>query len=175
MQPNINPKLSTPGSSSSEILIPNSTEELNMASRTLSTLASTSIRAVSIGRSFAGGIMFFTPQIGAHLFGVPLAPETNILARLFGIRDLALGGLLWGARSRLATAISSSDPALVKEAGRDLDRLLHLGMAIDSVDILSSIVSIWSGDMGGRAIFWVPCGAAMFVGLQWLAVRHGKL
>jgi hypothetical protein len=145
-----------------------------MASQTLSTLASTSIRTVSIARSFAGGIMLFTPQLGANIFGVPLAPGTNILGRLFGIRDLALGGLLWGACSSLETALSRSDTALIKEAGRDLNRLLLLGMVIDSVDVVSSIVSIWSGDMEGKAIFWIPCGAAIFVGLEWFALRQGK-
>jgi Domain of unknown function (DUF4267) len=175
MEPHISAKQTTIDSSVSEPLIETSVVEPDMASKTISSLASTTIRTVSMARNFAGGIILFTPQFGAHLFGVPLPSETHIVARLFGVRDLAVGGLLWVAHSRFVTALSRSDSSLIKECGKDLDRMLQLSMVIDSVDVISSIVSIWSGDMGGRAIFWIPCGALILVGLQWLALRLVKL
>lgn len=86
-----------------------------------------------------------------------------------------LGGLLWQACSQHKKALLGSDPALVKESKRDLKRLLLIGIVIDVVDVASSAMSIWSGGMQGKAIFWIPGGATAFVGLQFLALRLGKL
>lgn len=52
--------------------------------------ASTSIAALRIG---IGAVAWLTPNLAARLFGLDSAgnPQAPYLARLFGIRDLALG------------------------------------------------------------------------------------
>lgn len=118
--------------------------------------------------------MLFAPQFGGQLLGIPLPPEMHIMGRVFGIRDLMLGGLLWKACSRHQKALTGSDTALVKDSRRDLKNLLLVGIVIDAVDVASSAISIWNGDMQGRVIVWVTGGATALVGLQWLALRLGK-
>lgn len=43
----------------------------------------------------AGVTSLIVPRQVGPLFGVPMAPEASILARLFGSRDLVLGAYLW--------------------------------------------------------------------------------
>ena len=116
--------------------------------------------------------MLVTPQLGGQFFGMPLAPEANLVGRLFGVRDLALGALLWNVSSTFSRALSKSDTTLTNQAGRELKQILQVSMVIDSVDVISGLISAWNGEIKGKAILWGPCGAAILVGLQWVALRQ---
>ncbi|KAF3394516.1 hypothetical protein F1880_005563 [Penicillium rolfsii] len=140
-----------------------------MPSHALSFTSNSSISFVAIARSFAGGIMLLAPQIGGQFFGIPFAPEANVVARLFGIRDLTLGFLLRRFSLDFSSALSKSDTALANQSGRDLKRILFVGMIIDSVDVVSCLISAWNGEIAGKAMFWGPCGAGIFALLQCLA------
>lgn len=144
----------------------------NVAQQTFSKWASLSIYTISITRVVAGSLMLLTPQLGSQIFGIRLAPESDVVGRLFGVRDLVLGGLLWGARANLAKGMLKSNSVMVRDARRDLRNLLMVGMGIDLVDILSSAASVASGDMKGRAISLVGGGAAECIGLAALALRR---
>ncbi len=117
--------------------------------------------------------MLLRPQIGGRLFGFPIAPEANVIGRLFGVRDLALGVLLWSVSSTLSTAFSKSDTTLTSQSGRDLKNILLISMIVDSVDVISCLISTWNDEIRGEAIFWGPGGAAILAGLQWMIL--GKL
>lgn len=116
--------------------------------------------------------MLLTPQLGSKIFGIPLAPESDVVGRLFGVRDFVMGALLWIARSNLAHNLLKSDSVLFRDATRDLSRVLWVGIVVDSVDVCSCVVSILSGEMKGRAIPLVAGGAAAFIGLASLALRR---
>ena len=114
--------------------------------------------------------MLLSPQMGGRLFSFPIAPEANIYGRLFGVRDLVLGVLLWSASSTFSTSLTKSDTSLANQSGRDLKQLLLIGMLIDSIDIVSGLISAWNGEIKGKAILWGPVGAAILAGLQWVAL-----
>ena len=116
--------------------------------------------------------MLLAPQFGGQFFGITLPPETRIVGRLFGVRDLALGAVLWSVSVTFSRALYNCDTTLANQSGRDLKQLVLVGMIIDSVDTISCLVSAWNGEIKGKAIFWGPCGAAILAGLQWMTFRN---
>lgn len=83
--------------------------------------------------------------------------------------------MLWRAYSSGSSGMSTADPTSMKQqamgSAADLSKLLWVGVFIDSVDAVSSALSIWEGSMGGRAIWLVGVGAAGFAGLGLLTLR----
>ncbi|KAF7712049.1 Uncharacterized protein PECH_005271 [Penicillium ucsense] len=143
-----------------------------MTAQKLSTIATASIGFVAIGRCFAGGIMLLAPRLGGQLFGISLSPESQVFGRLFGIRDLTLGVLLWKVSSAFHSMSRPQDNAnLINPSAMDLRTVLTIGVLIDLVDVVSCLISAYRGEIQGKALFWGPCGAAIFAGLQWLARR----
>lgn len=118
--------------------------------------------------------MLLTPQLGGKFFGIPLAPETNVLGRLFGIRDLTLGLLLWKVSSAFSGRAPQVGAALVGHSARDFKHVLVIGAIVDSVDVISCLISAWHGEIEGKALFWGPFGAGLFAVLQLLAWRKVK-
>jgi hypothetical protein len=147
---------------------------LSMASSKLGSLATVSISAISIIRAVVGGSMLLGPEHSAQLFGVPLAPETSIIGRLFGSRDLALGALLWYAR---ATAISPSNilhfsnEAVSKDATGILKYALYTGVAVDLMDIGGCAVAFLDGTISERAVAFLGGGAVLLVTLAGFGLR----
>ena len=52
-----------------------------------------------------------------------------------------------------------------------LRQALYLGLAVDAIDTLSSIVGFQNGTLGGLATSWIGGGAVAFCGLGLLGLR----
>ena len=104
---------------------------------------------MSVLRIFAGAISWASPGHASKLFGVGSAPpdaRTGLLSRLFGVRDLALG-------------------LAVRHPNADVRRTaLQAGVAIDSADIVASLIAVRAG-APRTSLLGVAAGAALFVGL----------
>jgi hypothetical protein len=159
-----------------------------MASSALSTLATASISTVSVIRILVRCSILVSPEHSADFFGVPLTPETTIVGRLFGGRDLVLGALLWSARASAASAASASaasasaasasastsiasklfDVASKRDMTAELRRALFFSIATDLIDVCSCVVGDLDGGVSGRAMGFLGGGAvslAAFAGL----------
>jgi hypothetical protein len=143
-----------------------------MVAPSLRILANCCISLISVSRIFAGSSTLFTPQLAGQLYGIPITYEANVVARLFGVRDLVIGAFLWSARSNLSRAIAKADGVKITEAGRDVKTLLWMGMICDSVDVCSCVVAVFTEGMEGRAIGWVGVGAAVLAALAGVALRR---
>jgi hypothetical protein len=143
-----------------------------MAPQSLNTLANGCISFLSIARILVGSSMLFAPRLAGQLFGVPIAPETNVVARLFGVRELVIGAFLWSGRGNISRTAAKADAAKIMEARRDVRNILGLGMLCDSVDVCSSVVAVLTEGMQGRAISLVGGGAALLAALAGVALRR---
>jgi len=143
-----------------------------MAAQSLTMLANSCISFISVARILAGSSALLTPQLAGQLYGIAIMPEANIVARLFGVRDLVIGAFLWSSRSNLSRAIAKADGAKITEARRDLKNVLWMGMLCDSVDVCSCVVAVLTEGMEWRAIGWVGVGAAVFTALGGVALRR---
>tara|TARA_R110002060_G_scaffold3453_1_gene5422 strand:- start:352 stop:792 length:441 start_codon:yes stop_codon:yes gene_type:complete len=135
-------------------------------------LANSCISFISITRAFAGASALFTPQLAGQLFGIPIYREANIIARLFGVRDLLLGLTLWIAHRRVFRARAKSDTAKFAESKRDLNAVVWMGLICDSVDVCSCVIAVMAEGMEGRAIALTGGGAGLFVALAGLVLRR---
>lgn len=96
--------------------------------------------------------MLVKPQHFSSLLGIHLSPPSTIIRRLFGSRDLVLGCLLFSATSNLRTASSKviTEDGVeneIKEQDRrfELKGVLWVGLVIDVIDMLSSLLEVWDG------------------------------
>lgn len=98
------------------------------------------------------GAMWLAPGMGAKIFG--LDPEgqsaTKFLARLFAIRDLALGA------------------ALLQADGADADRQVDLGIMVDAADFAAIVMAASRKEIGARTLLLGggAAGAALALGLM---------
>ncbi|MGI9015529.1 MAG: hypothetical protein ACR2HR_00240 [Euzebya sp.] len=98
------------------------------------------------------GAMWFTPRLGAKIFG--LDPHNNdgvaLLARLFAVRDLALG------------------LGLLQSRGADADRLIDLGIMVDAADVAALVLAAGKKDVGARTLLLGggAAGLALALGLM---------
>ena len=109
-------------------------------------------RSLGIIRMFVGVFTWFAPRIAGRAFGlgdVAHDPRAALVARLFGVRDLVLGG---------AVALARDDEALSTS--------LRLGLLVDTVDVAASAlarrqgVNRWgSALVGGGAMVLAVMGA----------------
>ena len=79
-------------------------------------------------RFLAGALFLTAPSLGCRLFLIPFAPQASLAVRLFGVREVVLGSLLWRAK----------DP----EESR---RLYVQTIAVDSVDLVATAVCYIEG------------------------------
>jgi hypothetical protein len=121
----------------------------------------------------AGCLLF--PSTSFQFFGIDFDPRSSIITRLFGIRDLALGAYLYLSATDFESSLltteqkRSEDKTSTPEEERvrsfwlksQLRHATWLGVVCDSVDVGSSIVCIWEGNLTGRAIPLVGAGAAV--------------
>jgi hypothetical protein len=143
-----------------------------MVAQSINMLANSCINFISVGRILAGSSALFAPQFAGQFFGIALMPEANIVARLFGVRDVVIGAFLWSARNKVSRAIAKVDGARITDARQDLKYVLWMGMLCDSVDICSCVVAVLAEGMEGKAIGWVGVGAAFFVAAAGVALRR---
>ena len=83
--------------------------------------------ALASGRIAFGTLMMLTPRLAARMFlgGEVDRPAVRFLARIFGIRDLAVGVMLLQAAQR----------------GEDMTRALWIGVACDVFDAKTAFLS----------------------------------
>jgi hypothetical protein len=119
----------------------------NSPSTATSAISRYGVPLISGGRIFAGAVSWASPKISSRVFLLcRSAPDgrTGLLARLFGIRDLALGLAL-------------------HHPSRDVRRLvLQAGVAIDSADVVASVLAVRAG-APKSSLLGAAAGAALFV------------
>ncbi len=97
------------------------------------------------------GAMWVAPRVGAKLFGMdPEQKGVPMLARLFAVRDLALG------------------MALLQASGAEADRQVDLGIMVDGADLAAIVMAAGRKDVGVRTLLLggVTAGAAVALGLM---------
>jgi hypothetical protein len=110
---------------------------------------STSLKLVAGARVIVGLSSWLLPYHASKFFAfLTLQPQSTILMRLFGVRELALAGLLVAAGT---------------EAERR--RVVVAGLVVDSMDALASLVGFGLGEQDGVVAGMVGVGAAILVGL----------
>ena len=106
-------------------------------------------------RSAVGVASWLAPAYSGRLFGLGRTfaqPDAALMARLFAVRDLAL-----------AQALRHPDPQVQRQ-------VLKVGVAVDSVDAVASLVA---ASRGGRktGLVGVALGALLFAGMGVVALR----
>lgn len=124
----------------------------------------TPLIALATGRFAVGATVFARPTLLAKGMGVDstTAERTAWVARMFAVRDLALGlGVLWALnrsrRGRVAGLLGGTDPALRE--------LLLLGVLCD----LGDAVAV-AGALRGRSVRILPGGATLLTAVGAAAV-----
>jgi hypothetical protein len=145
-----------------------------MAFLKLSTVSRVSISTIATIRVLLGGSMLLGPQSSAKLFGIPLTPETSIAGQLFGARDLALGALLWYARSSVVSyskTLRLGDAAASNDVTGILKYALYTGLAVDMMDIGACAVAYSDGLISDRAAAFFGGGAVFVATLAGVGLR----
>ncbi len=125
---------------------------------TPSAVARYGVPFISGGRIFAGALSWASPKLSSRVFLLGRSDpdgRTGLLARLFGVRDLALG---------LALQHPSAD---VRKLA------LQAGVAIDSADVVASILAVRAG-APKSSLLGAASGAALFVVLGLGALADNK-
>lgn len=101
------------------------------------------------------GALWPTPAVGAKVFGVDAdaEPSFRLMARLFAIRDLALGA------------------ALLQADEEEGDRLVDLGIVVDAADLVAIVLAGARRQVGARMVLLGGTTAATAVGLGLMARR----
>ena len=137
-----------------------------------------SLGAFAAIRMIVGTSALVTPHLAAPLFGMPLPAETTLIARLYGVRDLALGGLLWTSLPPKSTSLSpqQQEPTIITsiaERKAFLRRVLWTTLAVDALDFVSCAVGLLEGNIEMKAVFCV--GGAALLGVAWSGVALQSL
>ncbi len=104
-------------------------------------------------RSLFGAAFLLAPEHSSGLINFPFHPNAAHGLRLFGVRDVVVGGLLW----------SADTPKLKRQA-------LIAGLIIDVIDLISTGVGLWEGTLDNTRAVWTG-GAAVFVALGLWGLR----
>jgi hypothetical protein len=109
------------------------------------------LRLLSVGRILVGASLTLAPKrFGRGWFGDAVdSPATRTAIRALGIRDLALGAITFRALER----------------GDDLQELLALGAACDTVDALATARSLPALPKAGALVTIGVASSATVVGL----------
>jgi hypothetical protein len=92
------------------------------------------ITGLAYGRVAVGTIALFSPRRAEKLLGLDPGrnPQMSPLTRMFGARELALGGLTLAA------------------SGDARERMIQVGVAVDGADGLAGIAAVASGAMSKK-------------------------
>lgn len=102
---------------------------------------------------------WLAPRMALRVFGfggIGADPRVVVLARLFGVRDVALGA---------AVVVARSDEAAV--------RAVEVGILVDSVDVAASVLSMRG--RGSRITGLMTAAGAAFLAVLGVAVRQSLL
>ncbi|VUC30548.1 unnamed protein product [Clonostachys rosea] len=110
-------------------MAPNSTQSTTQ----LPSLSSGLVYALAVGRFAAGAGCVFAPYTMSGVFQWESLPGVSLVARTFGVREAAIGGL---------TVLTLNKP----ESTRDLRRIIWTGIAVDTFDVISCLMVLASSD-----------------------------
>jgi hypothetical protein len=172
--------------------------------KVLSAPTSLALRFLSSARILVGTSSLLLPTHAAVLFGASpsgtSAAAVNVIARLFGSRDLVLGGYLWVALSKydqklkgtpredVSQEIQEREPltagkSTVRPVSQDgecvaevqhLRTALWLGLTCDIIDVVSTLVCVVDAGMGMRGMVAVTGGAVLLAALGVVGLRVMK-
>lgn len=106
-------------------------------------------RSLAVGRFVVGLGGWLAPRKLSRLFGVRLDgnPEAVLMARLFGVRDVALGVAVLGT------------------TGQARQLMLRVGVACDLLDALAAVVATRGGGLPKRSALLLALTALTAAGL----------
>ena len=133
----------------------------HLASGPLTPTALYAIKAFSLSRIILGAASVLNPPFTCGLFRFLISNETALVVRLFGVRGVALGGLL----------ITAGDNPHLGEGRRELRRLLWANVSCDIIDICTLLFAVVTGQMDQLPATFLVGGAAMLVGIGFLGLR----
>lgn len=120
-------------------------------------------RQLAIGRIVIGVLAMIAPALAARVFGFPAEHDNGtarVMGRLFGVRDIVLGGL---------SLQFADDPAVARH-------LYRAGACVDAGDATSALVALVRRDGIDRAALglFVIAGSATAVGIQLASAEEEK-
>jgi hypothetical protein len=118
-----------------EIVIPAKLKNYQPASEPLTPIAFYTTKAFGYARIGLGAASLLAPRFTCGLFKFLISNETATVVRLFGVRGVALGGIL----------VTADDKTLLDGGRRELRRVLWANVGCDMMDICSIGVAVTSG------------------------------
>lgn len=117
-------------------------------------MASLSVLTYTASRGLLGAVSLLAPTAASKFFGIDINYESRTLARLFGVREIALATALYWATH--GDSQSKQYP--------NLRHVLTICLVVDVLDAASSAIGILEGSMSARAAVLVGGGAIVFAG-----------
>jgi hypothetical protein len=145
----------------SESIIPEKRINYQPASEPLTPIAFYTIKAFGYARISLGAASLLAPRFTCGLFALNICNETATVARLFGVRGVALGELL----------VTADDKTLSDGGRRELRRLLRANVGCDLIDICSLAFAVAGGHMDQLPGALLMGCAAMCVGMGLLGLK----
>ncbi|GAM89847.1 hypothetical protein ANO11243_078860 [Dothideomycetidae sp. 11243] len=122
------------------------------------------IGVFGLARVAVGLSCLIAPRFASSLYGIDAIPASNIVFRLFGVRDAVLGALLWQVQRNAAKVGADAHCA------QRVKNLLYIGVFIDVVDVISSAVCLAEGNLSDRTTWMIGAGAVSFASLGGLGL-----
>lgn len=152
---------STPSSNQTEPLLSVKATDVTVPKQLLS-VTLTTIKTVSVLRIIFGAACVIAPQLTFEIFFYPVPTAFSILPRLFGIRELLLGALLFSAEDR----------NIPSGGRREITRTLWANIAADSVDLISIMLSFAQGNLGRLPAVALGGGAGILLIVEGMVMRR---
>lgn len=114
------------------------------------------ITSLAVTRLAVGGAAFFTPRLAGRVFGLDVEanPQAPYLARLFGVRDAALG------------------IGILTSEGDARRQWLAIGVACDAADVLAGLAAGRDGYLPKASAAIVTATALGAIAMGALALRE---
>ncbi|KAF2689992.1 hypothetical protein K458DRAFT_483510 [Lentithecium fluviatile CBS 122367] len=151
-----------PHEQTSPLLLPKPANDQPTTTTQLSHPTTTAIKTLAILRLGIGAASLITPRWACALFQYSLPQGSSIIGRLFGIREVILGELLY----------TSEDKNAIDGGRREVRRALWCNIAADTVDICSVGFAVATGGMGRVPGALFAGGAVVGVGLGALCLKE---
>ncbi len=117
-------------------------------------MAHIAAKALSISHTLVGLSAVIAPFLTQATFRLNPAPSSAFIGRLFGSRDILMGAAVWFARP-----------------GDELRRTLFIVNAINTIDVVSSLVCLWEGNLSVEGAALGGGGAAVLLTLGLVGLR----
>jgi hypothetical protein len=142
-------------------------------------MSSLSLKTLSTLRMLTGLALLTVPRLAATAFFVPYQPSLALYSRLTGIRDFAVGALLYTAipttqeQRQKNNANHDDNDAPGKpllggeitvngEGMHEVKRALMAGIVVDAVDVVSIMACFAEGNLDIKGVGMAGGGAALF-------------